>query len=65
MEQQFNAGGNILDAICSSMSPDSIEVQACLDDWTKTQFWQQELEQEPTFKFFKKFQTTETEGSDD
>ena len=38
MEQQFSAGDNILDATRSSMSPDSIEAQACLDDWMKAQF---------------------------
>ena len=32
VEQQFSAGGNILDPSRSSMSPDSIEVQSCLDD---------------------------------
>ena len=35
VEQQFSAGVNILDPTRSSMSPDSIEVQSCLDDWTK------------------------------
>ena len=32
MEQQVITGDNILDATRSSMSPDSIEAQACLDD---------------------------------
>ena len=64
MEQQFGVDGNILDATRSSMSPDSIEAQACLDDWTKAQFWQQELEQEPTYEFFENDQTG-TKGSDD
>ena len=32
MEQQLSAGGNILDPTRSSMSPDSIESQSCLDD---------------------------------
>ena len=38
MEQQFSAGGNILDPTRSSMSPNSIEAQSCLDDWTKAVF---------------------------
>ena len=32
VEQQFNVDGNILDVTRSSMSLDSIETQACLDD---------------------------------
>ena len=32
VEQQFSAGGNILDANRSFMSQDSIEIQVCLDD---------------------------------
>ena len=40
IEQQFSVGGNILDPTRSSMSPDSIETQYCLDDWTKTIFRQ-------------------------
>ena len=41
VEQQFSAGGNILDSTRSSMSPDSIEAQSCLDDWMKAVFRQQ------------------------
>ena len=63
VEQQFSAGGNILDPTRSSMSPDSIEAQACLNDWTKAEFRQQEHEQ--TYEFFENEQTTGTEGSDD
>ena len=39
VEQQFSADGNILDASHPSMSSDSIEVQACLDNWTNAQLW--------------------------
>ena len=49
VEQEFSADGNILDASRSSMSLDSIESQACFDDWIKVEFWQQELDQEPTY----------------
>ena len=45
VEQQFNVDDYILDASRSSMSPDSIEGQTCLDDWTKVEFQQQELDQ--------------------
>ena len=38
VEQQFSAGGNILDPTRSFMSLDSIEAQSCLDDWTKEVF---------------------------
>ena len=64
VEQQFSAGGNILDPTCSFMSPDSIEAQSCLDDWTKVVFRQQEKEHEQTYEFFENEQTTGTEGSD-
>ena len=53
MEQQFSVGGNILNPTRSSMSPDSIEAQSCLDDWTKAVFRQQEKEHEQTYEFFK------------
>ena len=65
MKQQFSSDGNILDATCSSMSLNSIEAQACLDDWTKAEFRQQEQEHEQTYEFFENEQTTGTEGSDD
>ena len=64
VEQQFNADGNILDPTRSSMSPDSIEAQSCLDDWTKAVFRQQKKEHEQTYEFFENEQTTGTEGSD-
>jgi len=35
VQQAYNAGGSILDQTCLSMSPDLVEAQACLDDWTK------------------------------
>ena len=35
VEQAFSAGGSILDETRSSMSPESLEAQACLDDWCK------------------------------
>ena len=47
------------------LSPNSIEAQACLDDWTKAKFRQQEQEHEQTYEFFENEQTTGTEGSDD
>ncbi|KAK2645995.1 hypothetical protein Ddye_021190 [Dipteronia dyeriana] len=35
VEQEFSAGGNILDARRSLLSPESNQVQVCVDDWTK------------------------------
>ena len=35
VEQTFNARGEYLGPNPSSMSLDSVEAQACLDDWTK------------------------------
>ncbi|KAK3193351.1 hypothetical protein Dsin_024661 [Dipteronia sinensis] len=37
VEQEFNAGGNILDVRRSLLSPKSIQMQTCVDDWTKAQ----------------------------
>ena len=65
VEQQYNADGNILDLTRSSMNPNSIEAQSCLDDWTKAVFRQQEKEHEQMYEFFENEQTTGTEGSDD
>ena len=39
VEQQFSAGGNILDATRSSMSPDSIEAQACHASTWRVDTW--------------------------
>ena len=47
------------------MSPDSIKAQFCLDDWTKAKYWQQEIDQEPMYRFFENDQTTGKEGSND
>ena len=63
VEQEFSAGGNILNATCSSLSPDSIQGQTCLDDCIKTQYRQQKIDQKPTYEYFKNDQTTEIEGS--
>ncbi|KAK3218131.1 hypothetical protein Dsin_012101 [Dipteronia sinensis] len=40
VEQQFSAGGNILDPKRSLMSPKSLQIQACVEDWTKAQYRQ-------------------------
>ena len=64
IEQEFSIGDNILDATRSFMSPDSIETQACVDNWIRAKFWQQEIDQEPTYKYFKNNQTTGTEDSE-
>jgi len=64
VEQEFSAGGNILDPSRSNMSPQSLEIQACVDDWTKAKYRQQELQQEMVNDFYEGDQTTGTEGSD-
>ncbi|KAI9154601.1 hypothetical protein LWI28_028654 [Acer negundo] len=64
VEQEFSAGGNILEPRRSVMSPQSLEMQACVDDWTKAEYRQQELQPEIVNDFFEDDQTTGTEGSD-
>ncbi|KAK3205551.1 hypothetical protein Dsin_019597 [Dipteronia sinensis] len=53
VEQQFSAGGNILDPKRSLMSPKSLQIQACVEYWTKAQYRQQEMDQEEPYDFFK------------
>ncbi|EFH61806.1 hypothetical protein ARALYDRAFT_479822, partial [Arabidopsis lyrata subsp. lyrata] len=43
VERAFSMGGQILDETRSRMSPDSLEAQACLDDWTRAEYRQQEF----------------------
>ncbi|KAK2663159.1 hypothetical protein Ddye_001733 [Dipteronia dyeriana] len=66
VEQEFSAGGNILDARRSLLSPESIQVQVCVDDWTKAGYRQQEMEPEVIYDFFDDDHTTRTgtDGSD-
>ncbi|KAI9165232.1 hypothetical protein LWI28_010051 [Acer negundo] len=64
VEQEFSAGGNILEPRRSVMSPQSLEMQACVDDWTKAKYRQQELQPEIVNDFFEDNQTTGTERSD-
>ncbi|KAK2646223.1 hypothetical protein Ddye_021418 [Dipteronia dyeriana] len=64
VEQEFSAGGNILDPRRSVLCPQSFEAQACVDDWTKAKLRQQELEPEIVNDFFEDDQTTGTEGSE-
>ncbi|KAK3193523.1 hypothetical protein Dsin_024833 [Dipteronia sinensis] len=60
VEQQFSAGGNILDPKRSLMSPKSLQIQACVEDWTKAQYRQQEIDQEEPYDFFKDDQPAES-----
>ncbi|KAK3204626.1 hypothetical protein Dsin_018672 [Dipteronia sinensis] len=64
VEQEFSADGNILEPRRSVMCPQTLEAQACLDDWTKAKYRQQEIEAEIVNDFFEDDQTTGTEGSD-
>ncbi|KAK2646346.1 hypothetical protein Ddye_021541 [Dipteronia dyeriana] len=63
VEQEFSAGGNILDARRSLLSPESIQVQVCVEDWTKAGYRQQEMEPEVIYDFFDDDHTTGT-GTD-
>ncbi|KAK3198374.1 hypothetical protein Dsin_021789 [Dipteronia sinensis] len=64
VEQQFSAGGNILDPRHSLMSPKSLQIQACVEDWTKAQNRQQEIDQEEPYDFFKDDQPAESRMDD-
>ena len=46
------------------MSPESIQVQVCVDDWTKAQNRQQKIDQEALYDFFDDDNTTGTESRD-
>ncbi|KAK2658344.1 hypothetical protein Ddye_004877, partial [Dipteronia dyeriana] len=60
VEQEFSVGGNILDARRSLLSLESIQVQVCVDDWTKDEYRQQEMEPEVIYDFFDNDHTTGT-----
>ncbi|KAK3183515.1 hypothetical protein Dsin_030801 [Dipteronia sinensis] len=64
VEQQFSVGGNILDPKRSLMSPKSLQIQACVEDWTKAQYRQQEIDQEEPYDFFKDDQPAESRTND-
>ncbi|KAK3189036.1 hypothetical protein Dsin_028597 [Dipteronia sinensis] len=64
VEQQFSAGGNILDPRRSLMSPKSLQIQACVEDLTKAQNRQQEIDQEEPYDFFKDDQQDESRTDD-
>ncbi|KAK1548937.1 hypothetical protein Q3G72_012356 [Acer saccharum] len=61
VEQEFSSGGNILDERRSCLAPKALQIQVCVDDWTKAENIQQEIDQEPTYDFFK---NDEPEGSE-
>ena len=63
MEQEFSTGGNILDPKRSCLSPKSLQMQTCVDDWTKAQNRQEEIDQEEPYDFFKDDQPKS--GADD
>jgi hypothetical protein len=46
VERAFSAGGNILDDTRSSMNPESLEAQTCMEDWVKASLRQQEYVRE-------------------
>ena len=44
VEQQLSSQKNVLDPKRSCLSPDSLEVQVLVEDWTKAKYKQQEME---------------------
>ncbi|KAL5844173.1 hypothetical protein ACOSQ4_010131 [Xanthoceras sorbifolium] len=40
VELEFSAGGNVLDERRPLLSPDPIQIQLCVDNWTKATYWQ-------------------------
>ena len=62
VEQCFSAGGSILDETRSSMTPDSVEAQTCLDDWTKAEYRQQENVKEGSDDYFDTTEGTTSGG---
>ena len=44
VEQEFSARKNVLDPKRSCLSPDSLEAQVLVEDWTKAKYKQQEME---------------------
>ncbi|KAL5790520.1 hypothetical protein ACOSQ2_005408 [Xanthoceras sorbifolium] len=67
VEQEFSAGGNVLDERRALLSPDSIQIQVCVDDWTKATYRQQELDlvSDDNDFFDTNEDTTATEGTSD
>jgi len=52
VEQAFSAGRNILDETHSRLAPYSLEAKAYVDDWTKAQYRQQEMDRKAEIDFF-------------
>ncbi|KAK3204376.1 hypothetical protein Dsin_018422 [Dipteronia sinensis] len=66
VEQEFSACGNILDTRRSFLSPQSIQMQASIDDWNKTHNIQKEIDQDAhaPYDFFRDDQPVAS-GTDD
>ncbi|KAK3198259.1 hypothetical protein Dsin_021674, partial [Dipteronia sinensis] len=64
VEQQFSVGGNILDPTSSLMSLKSLQMQACVEDWTKAQYRQQEIDWEEPYDFLKDNEPAESRTND-
>ncbi|KAL5742030.1 hypothetical protein ACOSP7_028762 [Xanthoceras sorbifolium] len=67
VEYKFSAGGNVLDERRALLSPDSIQIQVCVDNWTKATYRQQELDlvSNDNDFFYTNEDTTATEGTSD
>ena len=63
VEQAFSAGGNILEEHRSRLDPESVQMQACVADWTKAQYRQQEIDRNAESEFFNDGGDTTTTGT--
>ena len=64
MDQAYSAEESILDQTRSSMFPESVKAQSCLNDWTKVASRKQEIVQKENEDDYIETMTTITEGSD-
>ena len=51
VEQAFSAGGNILDAKRSNLTPEALEAQVCLADWGKAEVREQDLQEQESEEY--------------
>ncbi|KAK2662042.1 hypothetical protein Ddye_000616 [Dipteronia dyeriana] len=62
VEQEFSAGGNILEVRHWLLSPESIQMQSFVDDWINLKNRQQEIDHDAPYDFFDDDQHTPTVG---
>ena len=52
IEQAFSMSESILDEIQSSMAPESLKAQTCVNDWTRAALRTQKIEREENYNLF-------------